>query len=437
MEPARTARACREYNEISRRSFLRAGGGAAIAAAMVPAWLPRVTYARDHRSDRDVILSIFLRGGADGLTLCVPHADPLYYAANGPTARPTIAIPPPGASNGCTDLDGVFGLAPAMSPLKEVFDNGHLAIVHGCGLTDTSRSHFDAMRFMELGQLNTTSLFSGWLGRHLALSDPILPGVLLRGVSMGGYAVPTTMAGSPLTTPVPDALNYGIAGNPRTAGARMSAMREMYESAPTLLRNAAETTSGTISLLESINFAGYQPAGGARYPETEFGRALKASAALIKAQVGVEAICVDRGDWDTHSQAGPLTGDLARNMDDLASGLQAFYRDVFSSTTRVVCVVMSEFGRRAGENASRGTDHGHGNAMFVMGGRINGGRVYGRDLAGQSGWVGLGELYEDLDLHITVDYRDILSEVIQKCLNNQNLGAIFPGWTPRFEGIVA
>jgi uncharacterized protein (DUF1501 family) len=437
MVPAKTSCACNEYNELSRRSFLRTGTGALAAAALIPAWLPRVTYAKDFRSDRDIIVSIFLRGGADGLTLCVPHGDPLYYAQSGPTARPTIAIPRPGVANGCTDLDGTFGLAPAMSPLKEIYDNQHLAIIHGCGLTDTGRSHFDAMRFMELGQLNTTSLFTGWLGRHLQMSDPVMPGALLRGVSIGGYAVPTTMSGGPLTTPVPDAVNYGIAGNPKTADARMAAMHEMYQIAPTLLKNAANTTYGTIDLLESINFAGYQPGGGATYPETEFGRALKASAALIKAQVGVEAICVDRGEWDTHSQAGPLTGDLARNMDDLASGLRAFYRDVFSFTNRIVVVVMSEFGRRAGENASLGTDHGHGNAMFVMGGRVNGGTVYGRDLTGNRGWVGLGDLYEDLDLHITIDYRDILSEVLQKCLGNTQLGTIFPGWTPTFEGIVS
>ncbi len=427
--------ACREYNDLSRRSFMKVGGAAALAAS-VPAWLPRVVFAKDHRAQRQIILSIFLRGGADGLTLCVPHGDPLYYAGSGPTARPTLAIAPPGSPNGCVNLDGVLGLPPAMSPLKEIYDNGHLAVVHACGLTDTSRSHFEAMRYMELGQLGTTSLFSGWLGRHLANSEPMVNGSVLRGVGMGSYALPTTITGGPLVTPVPDASNYGVAGNPNTLAARMNVIRQMYDTAPPVLRNAAKTTQTTISLLDAINFENYQAGGGAVYPESDFGRALKSSAALIKAQVGVEAICVDRGDWDTHSAAGPLDGNLAENMTDLAQGLRAFYRDIFTFTTEVVVVVMSEFGRRAGENASRGTDHGHGNAMLVMGGRVNGGKTYCRTLNGTPGWVGLGDLYEDLDLHITTDYRDVLSEVVYKCLGNPALDKVFPGWTPNFQGII-
>lgn len=428
--------ACREYNDLSRRFFLKAGGGAMLAAT-IPAWLPRVAYARDDRAARQIIVSIFLRGGADGLTLCVPHGDPLYYASSGPTSRPTIAIAPPGSPSGCTNLDGTFGFAPAMAALKEVYDNGHLAVVHAAGLTDTTRSHFDAMRFMELGQLNNPGLFTGWLGRHLALTSPLVSGAVLRAVGMGAYATQTTLAGAPLTTPVPDAANYGLGGNPFSLARRAAAIGAMYEEAPLALRNAAKTTQNTITLLDAIDFEHYQAGGGAVYPDTEFGRSLKASAALIKAQVGVEAICVDRGEWDTHSDAGPLTGDLARNMTDLSQGLTAFYRDVFSFTTQVVVVVMSEFGRRAGENASKGTDHGHGNAMFVMGGRVNGGKVYSRTLGGTSGWVGLGDLYEDIDLHITTDYRDILAEVVAKCLDNPKIDQVFPGYSPTFQGIIS
>ncbi|MCC6425900.1 MAG: DUF1501 domain-containing protein [Phycisphaerales bacterium] len=428
--------ACREYNELSRRSFLSVGAGTLLASS-VPAWLPRVAIASSERSERQVIVSIFLRGGADGLTLCVPHGDPLYYAASGPTARPTIAIAPPGLPNGCTNLDGMFGLPPAMASLSEAYQNGHLAVVHAAGLTDTSRSHFDAMKFMEVGALGNPSLFTGWLGRHLAQTDPILPGSLLRGISLGSYAVPTTMNGGPSTTPVPDVLSYGLAGNPKTAVQRQASLREMYESTPAILKNAAKVTNDTIALLDAIDFEHYQPGGGAVYPETLFGKSLKASAALIKAQVGVEAVCVDRGDWDTHSNAQPVTGGLAANMADLANGLTAFYRDIFSFSTNIVVVVMSEFGRRAGENASHGTDHGHGNAMFVMGGRVNGGHVYSRDLNGNPGWVGLGDLYEDLDVHITTDYRDILAEIVQKCLDDPQLDKVFPGWTPQFQGIIS
>ncbi len=427
--------ACREYNELSRRSFLGIGGGTLLAAS-VPAWLPRVVFAKDQRSSRQILVSIFLRGGADGLSLCVPHGDPLYYAASGPTARPTIAIPPPGSPNGCTDLDGTFGLSPGMAPLKEAFDNGHLAIVHAAGLTDAPRSHFDAMRFIELGQPSNPGLFTGWLGRHLAMTDPTKPGAVLRGAGIGTYAVPTTMAGGPLTTPVPDPLNYGLWGNPSTAGARLSAIQQMYASSPKVLKDAAKTTQDTIALLDAIDFEHYQAADGAVYPDTLFGKSLKAAAALIKAQVGVEALCLDRGDWDTHSLAEPLTGRLAANMNDLSHGLAAFYRDIFAFSSNIVVVAMSEFGRRPAENASRGTDHGHGNAMFVLGGRVNGGQVYCKDLSDNPGWVGLGNLYEDLDLHITTDYRDVLSEIVFKCLDNPGLDQVFPGWSPQFQGLI-
>jgi uncharacterized protein (DUF1501 family) len=175
---------------------------------------------------------------------------------------------------------------------------------------------------------------------------------------------------------------------------------------------------------------------GAVYPDTDFGRAMKFTACLLKQRVGVEAITIDRGDWDTHSEQGVLNGQMAGNMADLSGGLLAFYRDVFSAVNNVIVVVMSEFGRRPEQNASVGSDHGHGNAMFLMGHSVIGRQVYAKRLNGTRGWPGLASLFENLDLHITTDYRDVLGEVVSKALNNPNLAPVFPNYAPVFPGLI-
>jgi uncharacterized protein (DUF1501 family) len=430
---------CSEYESLSRRGFLQVGGATALAAGL-PAWLPRVALADENDpagATRQVIVSVFLRGGADGLTLCVPHGDPLYYATSGPTARPALAIPRPGAANGCTNLDGFFGLPPAMAGLIEPYNNGHLAVVHATGLNDPTRSHFDAMRFMETAVASVGStVFTGWLGRHLASVSPDNGNVVLRGAGMGSYSASTTMNGGPQSTPIPDPRYYGLNGPWDTKVARLNALGTMYNAAPPALANPARVTRDTINLLASINFEGYAPVANAVYPDTDFGRAMKFTACLLKQRVGVEAITIDRGDWDTHSDQGPINGHMASIMSDLSGGLLAFYRDVFGSVNNVIVVVMSEFGRRPEQNGSVGCDHGHGNAMFLMGHSVVGRQVYARRLNGTRGWPGLGSLFENLDLHITTDYRDVLGEVVQKALNNPNLAPIFPNYTPVMPGLI-
>ncbi len=418
---------CREYDRLTRRNFVGLTAGAA-AAALAPGWLPRVVYADSDSSSRDVIVSLFLRGGADALTLCVPYAERNYY-----NLRPTLAIQPPdaGGANRALDLDGAFGFPPALEPLLEAYRAGDLLVVHACGLENPTRSHFEAMHFMEVGRGDPpASLYTGWLGRHLQATAPTLRDGVLRAVGIGA-GLQRTLVGGPLTVPVRDPAEFGLEGRSRRA--REAALEVMYAVAGEPLQTTAVNTFRTIDLLDDIDFRGYQPAGGAAYPDDEFGYALRSTAALIKAEVGVEAVAIDLGGWDTHDFQGPVEGHMAGLMGSLAAGLGAFHQDLFAGgVENVVVVAMSEFGRHAFENASGGTDHGHGGLMLVLGGAVAGGRVL-------TDWPGLGDgqLYEGQDLEITIDYRDVLTEILTRRLGNPDYRTVFddPGYTPRTHGV--
>ncbi|MBL8746909.1 MAG: DUF1501 domain-containing protein [Phycisphaerae bacterium] len=419
--------ACAEYNAISRRGFLSVGAGAAVLAS-IPAWLPRVSLARDHRSaQRDIIISIYLRGAADGLSIVPPHAEQVYH-----DLRPTVALPRPGSGlpNSAIDLDGFFGLAPAMAPLLPAYNESRLLFVHACGSKNPSRSHFEAQQFMEVGKPGDTSITTGWLGRHLASIDPVRAGALLRAVGMG-FGLPQTLVGGPGALPVSDLDNYGLLGNPSSAASRRATIEAMYASAGTPLDHVASTALATIDLLDAIDFAGYAPAGGAAYPSTPFGMSLRSSAALMKANIGVEAISIDVTGWDTHNSQGTASGVLAGLMNDLARGLAALDADMTSGNAPSFTVVaMSEFGRRVMENGSGGTDHGHGAVMMVLGPCVNGGQV-------MTQWPGLAreQLYQERDLEVTIDFRDILAEIVQSRLGNPNLPFVFPGFVPTPRGV--
>ncbi|MBK7403334.1 MAG: DUF1501 domain-containing protein [Phycisphaerales bacterium] len=418
---------CTEYLDVSRRQFLGLGGAAALSAALAPAWLPRVSYARPGRpTARDILVSIFLRGGADGLTLCVPHGDPDYY-----NARPTINIPRPdgGDQFAATDLDGFFGLAPAMASLLQPYLAGHLLFVHATGSVDTTRSHFDAMHFMEVGKPRDPALFTGWIGRHLLTVPPLDADALVRAIGVSN-GLPRSLVGAPRSLPFPDLDDSSLNGREETKDERLEAIGDMYGHAGSLLRASAESTINTLALLDAIDFAGYIPAHGAVYPDSEFGYSLKCCAALIKARVNVEALTLDLGSWDTHESQGPRDGYMAYLMADFAGALAAFHLDVITDGPDVTLAAMSEFGRVVAENGSRGCDHGHGNVMMLMGRHIAGGRVL-------SQWPGLNPdlLYEGQDLAITIDYRDILAEIVQNRLANSDLPFVFPDFTPTFRGV--
>lgn len=432
--------ACPEYFEMSRRGFIGAAGAATVAAMAAPAWLPRVTMAKDYRgTQRDVMVTIFLRGAADGLSMVVPFSETNYY-----TIRPNINIPRPdsGLPNAATDL-GVtvsgpngsvgFGLPPAMMPLMPAFQAGNLLFVHAAGSVDPSRSHFDAQRFMEVGKAQDVSIVSGWLGRHLASTTPARAGTLLRGVGIS-TSLQRALVSGPLTLPVPNLDTFGLAGSSSTVASRTTPIHDMYGATTDPLRSIGLDTLSTIDLLNTINFATYAPAGGATYPSGSFGYAMKTTAALIKANTGVEAICIDLGSWDTHSTQGVAAGGVMYGlMDTLSKALAAFNTDMTTGTAPTYTLAcMSEFGRRAAENGSTGTDHGHGNVMIVMGNAVNGRRVLTQ-------WPGMnpGQLYQTYDLQVTTDYRDILAEIAATRLGNTNLPYLFPSYTPTFRGVFA
>ncbi len=421
---------CREYNTLTRRDLLRAGAGAAVALG-APGWLPRVSLADTFASDRDVIVSVFLRGGADGLTMVPPYFDSDYYSL-----RPGLAIQPPDAAgaNRALDLDGNFGLAPAMAPLLEAYAAGDLLVVHAAGLENPTRSHFEAQHNVEVGHGDPpATLFTGWLGRHLANVSPASANAVLRAIGLS-YGLQTTLLGAPAALPIADPAEFGFAGAANTTQRRRDAVAGMYAAWQDPLRTAALDTLGTLDLLEQIDFAGYKPKGGAEYPDEEFGEALKAAAALIKAEIGVEAIAIDLGGWDTHDNQGPIDGWMAQLMGVFAQGLAAFYADLSSdSFTDVAVLAMSEFGRNARENGSAGADHGHAGVMLALGGNIAGGRVL-------TDWPGLAQdkLYDDQDLAIAIDYRDVIGEILTKRAGAQDIGKVFPdpNYTPKVYGVV-
>ncbi|GJQ28903.1 MAG: hypothetical protein HBSAPP03_07870 [Phycisphaerae bacterium] len=423
---------CDEYLRLSRRNFLAASGVAALASA-APAWLPRVALAESHRSSqRDVIVSVYLRGASDGLTMVVPFGDPNYY-----TARPSLNVAPPDAnvdpSLKATSLDGFFGLPAAMLPLLPAYQSGQLLFVHATGSHDPSRSHFDAQRFMEVGKAQDPTLGTGWLGRHLASVTPMSPNAILRAVGIS-TGLMRTLVGAPDTLPIPNLDTFDIAGSSTTLASRRAALQDLYGPVADPVHAAAMTTLQTIDLLNTINFAGYAPSGGAVYPTGNFGTAFKSTAALLKAQIGVEAVAIDLGGWDTHANQGIFTGTMAGLMSQLAQALAAFHADMNNGPVQPshIVTVLSEFGRRVAQNGSAGTDHGHGNAALIMGNAVTGGRVL-------ANWPGLGpgQLYQGLDLAVTIDYRDVLAEIVQERLGGTDLSYIFPGHTPAFQGVVS
>ncbi|MEZ0325767.1 MAG: DUF1501 domain-containing protein [Fimbriimonas sp.] len=424
--------ACREYNDLSRRQFLAGSGKAALALGAMTSMLPRVSMAQSGGSDRDIILSVYLRGGCDGLSLCVPYAEDSYYAF-----RPSIAVPrPDSTSTGkALDLDGFFGVSPGMAPLLPAYAAGHLLFVHATGLSDGGRSHFDNQKWMETGVVDQIPLGTGWLGRHLATTSPLRAGNTMRGVALG-HAIPVTLAGGPGTAAVENVADYGVDGTAGQQKQRTEFLRSTYANdSNQQLGNSAKAILDTIALLKQIDFTSYVPSGAAAYPQSDLGYSFKSAAALIRSDVGVEAMTVDVGGFDTHSGEGTNGGWLFFLMSDLAASLAAFHQDLVAAGrfNRVVVVVMSEFGRTVRENASQGTDHGTGGAMLVMGGGILGGRVLAQ-------WPGLhsADLFEAQDLAITIDYRDILAEIVSKRLSNAaKLAEVFPGYTPTFRGITA
>jgi uncharacterized protein (DUF1501 family) len=410
----------------SRRLFLKGSALAMFGVGSMPAWLSRSCYAADSSSEgrKKILVAIFQRGAVDGLNMVVPFGEPRYYAL-----RPSIAIPKPdGTLNAAVDLDGFFGLHPALAPLKPMFDAQHLAIVDAVGSPDPTRSHFDAQDYMESGTPGYKGAADGWLNR--ALPREAGPSAPLRAVSLGDSLARTLRGHN-------DAVAVRSLNDFQVHDANGAATFEsMYENShDKLLNGTGQETFNAVKIMQSVQKQKYVPANGANYPNGGFGKNLQQIAQLIKANVGVEVAFADIGGWDTHvNETGgqPTNGQLANNLAQFGQALAAFYQDLGDRMEDVTLVTMSEFGRTVKENGDRGTDHGHANVMFVLGGDVRGGKIYGD-------WPGLQEeqLYDGRDLALTTDFRDVLGELVARHLGNSNLKSVFPGYeSPKFRGLL-
>lgn len=420
-------------SKISRRDFLKlAGLGTVLGVSrgLFPAWMPRLAFAQSPAHIRgDVLVIIFLRGGIDGLSAVVPFGDGRHYY----DARPTLAVREPGSGAGAAlDLDGFFGFHPVMAPLHELYQGQALAVVHATGLTDSTRSHFDAMQFMEYGTPGDKATGTGWIGRHLEATAARNDSPF-RAVGMGAM-LQDSLRGGVIPLSLRSIADFHLRGRQDELHRAQQALAQLYQAqAPQdALGEQARLVFETVEMLHSISANGYQPANGATYPDDNdgFGMALRQVAQLIKADVGLEVACIDLGGWDTHERQGTHGGFFQHQLNTLARGLHAFYTDLHAYMPGITVVTMSEFGRRVAENASAGTDHGHGNFMLLMGGGVQGGRVY-------ANWPTLApHALNEGDLAITTDYRDVLAEVLTHRLHNPAIDRVFPGLTHTPPGIV-
>ena len=401
---------------ISRRYFLKGGGIAMLGMASLPSFLQRAIAATAAPGTKKMVV-LFQRGAMDGLNVVVPFAEPEYYRL-----RPTIAIPEPrrGGAEAAIDLDGFFGLHPSLQPLQPLFQRNELAIVQAVGSPDPTRSHFDAQDFMESGTPGMKSTEDGWLNRALQ-SMPEDKASPFRAVAFGPY-LPRTLSGSAPAVAVPDLKQFKMFGPQQTIEGGFEAM--YAQTVDQALRGVGQETFEAIDQLKKIDPDSYQPENGAQYPASRFGKSLMEIAELFKADIGLEVAFLDSGGWDHHVNEGGVQGQLSNLLRDLGQGIAAFHQDMGDRMNDVVFVSMSEFGRTARENGNRGTDHGHANCMFVMGGGVKGGKVYTR-------WPGMseGQLYQGRDLAVTTDYRSVIGEVMTKHLGARDLSAVFPGYS--------
>lgn len=401
--------------QLNRRFFLHKGALAVASTAAIPSFLVRSVLAESKATPGQRLVVIFQRGAADGLNVVVPYREKNYYAM-----RPSIAIP----QNQVIDLDGFFGLHPSLAAFKPLYDQGQLAIVHAAGSPDMSRSHFDAQDYMESGTPGTKATADGWLNRALQAEDlrHRQEHTAFRALALGAQ-VPLTLAGKVPAIVLNNVNGFAVAGRGPALSPAASAFEAMYaDSGDKIFHAAGDETFEAVKMLRDANPAQYTPAPGVDYPNTEFGNSMKQIAQLLKSNLGVEAAFTDVSGWDTHQNQGSVNGQLANRLSDFSASIAAFWRDLGDDAGNVTLVTMSEFGRTAPENGTGGTDHGHANAMFVLGGNVKGGKVYGR-------WPGLEneQLNEGRDLALTTDYRQVLGEVVSRSLGAGNLDLVFPG----------
>ena len=426
---------------LTRRYFLKSAGLSLFGVGFVPSFMRRTAFALPQKgtgASRNILVAIFQRGAADGLNIVVPYAEKEYYSM-----RPTIAIPAPRATSNAgetaIDLDGFFGFHPGLASLKPLFDDRSLAVIHAAGSPDNTRSHFDAQDYMESGAPGIKSAADGWLNRFLQ-AQPEGDATPFRAVAIAPR-MPRTLQGAAPALAMEDVRGFNLRGAPAPAAGNAHApssgldqsIESMYASASDpLMTSTANEMLGAVSTLRRIGVQNYLPENSADYPKGPLSHSLQQIAQLIKAEVGLEVAFAEVGGWDNHVNEGGVEGQLAARLKEFGDSLAAFHRDMGDRMANICVLTMTEFGRTARENGNRGTDHGHANAMFALGGPVKGGKVYGH-------WPGLRpeQLNEGRDLALTTDFRDVFAEALVRHMGAANASGIFPGFSisaQRFRG---
>ncbi|MCB9858238.1 MAG: DUF1501 domain-containing protein [Phycisphaerales bacterium] len=462
---------CQEFNRLNRRQFIGTSAGAiaaATAAGTLPSWFPHVVLGGEPGAGpcgAKVFIEIFMRGGADGAAMIIPHGDDKYYAddinpANGlPIYRPAISplyVPPPtvGDPMSAIDLDGFFGLAPALQLLKPVYDEGGLCLATGVAMENQSYSHFTAQNWTETGVSNPQATYvNGYMARHINSiaappCNPVLRGIGVRSTLQRG------LFGGDRTLAVPDPADFELEGPAGTAASRLISLDTMYsQSAFPDFPEVSAVSRGAIETLRNLDIGNYVPSGGANYGTHTLGKSLKALAAIIKGDIGLQVAEIDTPSWDFHSNQknNVVGGGMWNRMWQLAEAMSAFWLDLKSDTPSfldcVVLCVRTEFGRTIGCNGlapENGTDHGYGTVMFLMGGKVNGGQVINAGL-----WPGLSHLHNTnricdenqvRDMCAITDPRELLVEVFDRFMGNYaGLPIIFPEFSitpPNYLGCI-
>jgi uncharacterized protein (DUF1501 family) len=419
---------------MNRRFFIKSGGIALASFGVTttaPTFLKRAlaeTLDKVSGGRRKTLIAIFQRGAVDGLNMVVPFGEHSYY-----DLRPNIAIPKPdGGVESAINLDGYFGLHPSLQSFKPLWDSKRLAIVHASGSPDSTRSHFDAQDYMESATPGVKSTADGWLNRYLQ-SKPDPEKSLFRAVSMT-QNMPRAMQGKAPTLAISNLADFSIRAGQSSAAVQGGFEAIYDQTVNDALHGTGKETFAAINYLKQVNPSQYKAENGANYPRTPFGNSLLQIAQLIKAGVGLEVAFTDVGGWDTHVNEGNQQGQLSNLLRQFSSAIAALYTDLGQRMDDVVILTMSEFGRTAKENGNRGTDHGHANAMFVVGNSVRGGKVYGD-------WPGLksDQLNEGRDLALTTDFRDVFGEIAARHLGASNLKSVFPGYAgspSKFRGVL-
>ncbi len=408
---------------VHRRAFMKSGALALFATGFggLPNFIAQAASGskilQPYKKNK-VMVCIFQRGAMDGLMAVSPYADP-----NLKILRPSLYMSPTEKEGSLINLDDHFGLHPAMASLQPYFTEKRMAIVHGVGSPNNTRSHFDAQDYMEAGTPFNKGTASGWLNRVAGLMGH--DATPFRAVSLTN-SLPRSLYGDNEALAINNLQDFAInmRNNPMAGQNVGQSFEQLYDqTSSSLLNKTGKESFNAMKMLNVNELKNYQPTKDVVYPQSPLGNALKQIAVLIKMQVGLELAFAESGGWDTHVNQGTTNGALARNLRDFSDSIAAFWKDLSAYQDEVTVMTMTEFGRTAHQNGTGGTDHGRASCLFVLGNDVQGGKVYHniKSLAKQ-------DLEDQRDLPVSTDFRAVFSNVAQSHLKLQNSKGLFPEW---------